>query len=302
VTSGSADDSQTPAAPDARREGPSERTAWTAAGVLFLALFWPILEVRYHTYLETPRYSHCVLLPLVAALWIWDRWDGLSRIPRAASARGFALLMFGVAVFLWGRLVRTNYTVQHLGMLVAAAGLAWTLAGAALLRALAFPLAYVALMIPLPKSWDDRLTQPLQAMATGMSEAFFRALGWIVVREGNVLQLPGLKLLVEEGCSGVHSLYALLALAAAWVFFVERPVWLRALLIVAAFPIAVLANAIRVSATGVLAYKIDPKYAQGVSHQTAGMIVFAIGVVLMLFLDWCLKPDAYEPDADEPVA
>jgi exosortase len=184
-------------------------------------------------------------------------------------------------------------------MLVAVVGLVWGLWGAALLRALAFPLAYLGLMIPI-KPWDEKITEPLQTIATVTAEAFFKALGWIVVRDGNVIQLPRLKLLVEEGCSGAHSLFALVALAAAWAFFVQRPAWLRAVLILSAAPIAVLANAIRVSATGVLAYKVDPSYARGLSHQTAGMIVFGIGLALLLGLDWCLKPDPPETDAAGP--
>jgi exosortase len=299
MTSGSAE--ETPAPADSLDADAAKKRGWfvvIAATAAFLALFWPILAVRFHFYLETPRYSHCVLLPVVSALWIYDGWDKLRAVARAPSGRGLACLVIGVLLYEYGRLQRFNYA-QHFGMLVALAGLAWTLYGGALLRALAFPIGYLALMIPLPKTWDDRITGPLQGLATRVAEAFFQALGWVVVREGNVIQLPRLKLLVEEGCSGVHSLYALLALAVAWVFFVERPAWLRATLIVAAIPIAVLANAIRVSATGVLAYKVNPSYAQGMSHQTAGMVVFAIGVVLLLAVDWCLKPDAAEPETDD---
>ena len=285
------------AAGDASKQQTGARIA-VAASLLFLALFWPILAVRFHFYLEKPRYSHCVLLPVVSALWIFDRWDSLRTVPRSVSWRGLVCLVGGVMLYVYGRLVSVNL-LQHAAMLVALVGLVATLLGGRVLRALTFPIAYLSLMIPLPPAWDDRITVPLQTFATRIAESFFEALGWIVVREGNVLQLPRLKLLVEEGCSGVHSLYALVALAVAWVFFVERPVWLRVVLVVAAVPIAVIANSIRVSATGVLAYKVDPSYAQGVSHQTAGVLVFAIGVLLLLGLDWCLRPDEplTEPDA-----
>jgi len=278
------------------------RPAWGVAilaTAFFVALFWPILQVRFHFYLEKPRYSHCVLLPVVSALWIFDRWDTLARVPRSVAARGLACVAGGVLCYVYGRSIRMNL-MQHVAMLVTLVGVVWTLAGPALLRALTFPIAYLGLMIPLHPTMDDRITVPLQGIATRMAQAFFEAVGWIVVREGNVLQLPRVKLLVEEGCSGIHSLYALIALALAWVFFVERPAWLRATLVVAALPIAVIANAVRVAATGVLAYKVDPSYAQGLSHEAAGMVVFAIGVALLLGLDWCLKPDPPEAAADAP--
>jgi exosortase len=264
---------------------------WLLAAALFLAAFWPILAVRFHFYLETPRYSHCVLLPVVSALWVWDRWDRVCAIPSAPSARGAVALAISVALFVYGRLVHTNL-VQHVAMLAAAASVVWTIGGRPLLRGLAFPLAYVALMVPLPKTWDDAITLPLQGIATSLAQSFFEALGWTVVRDGNVLQLPGTRLLVEEGCSGVHSLYALVALAVAWVAFVERPLWLRVALVAATLPVTVVANAVRVAGTGVLAHKVDPSWAQGASHTTAGLVVFAIGLALLLGLDWLLKPAA----------
>jgi exosortase len=264
---------------------------------LFVALYWPFLVGRAIFYDEQARYSHCMLLPLVSALWIWERWDHLKGLPRVPSMGGMLLLGGSVLLYLYGRLPPPVNFVQHVAMLGTVVGLVWGLLGRRQLAAYAFPVGYLALTMPLPKSWDDRITLPLQDFATNLSEAVFDALGWIVVRQGNVLQLPGLKLLVEDACSGVHSLYALVALSAAWVFFVDRPRWMRVTLILAAIPVAVLANAIRVIGTGVLAYKVDPALARGGSHYAAGLVVFAIGAVILLGLDWCLKPDELEADA-----
>jgi exosortase len=268
---------------------------WLVAAAMFLVCFWPLLAVRYHFYLEQPLYSHCVLLPAVSGLWVWDRWDRIRAVPRAPSAAGAAALAFSATLFVFGRLIH-YYPYQHVAMLGAAASLVWTLGGLGLLRALAFPLAYLALMVPLRKSWDDGITVPLQGVATGLAQAFFEALGWIVVRDGNVLQLPGMRLLVEERCSGIHSLYALFALAVAWVAFVERPAWLKVVIVAATLPVAVVANAVRVAGTGVLAHKVDPSWAQGASHTTAGLLVFAIGLALLLGLDWLLKPAPPAPE------
>lgn len=297
MTSGSADGTH---GPGSGADGSSSRTRLVAGLVAacFVGLFWHILAVRFHYYLEAPRYSHCLLLPVVSALWIHDRADALRQVPRSVSGAGLAALVAGVVLYVYGRLVNMNL-LQHAGMLATLAGVVWTLLGPAMLRALAFPLGYLVMMVPLPKTWDDAITLPLQGVATRIAETFFEALGWIVVREGNVLQLPRIKLLVEEGCSGIHSLYALASLAIAWVFFVERPAWLRVVLVLSSVPIAVAANSIRVSATGVLAYQVDPSYAQGISHQAAGMVVFAIGVALLLGLDWCLKPDAGGTESDD---
>jgi exosortase len=264
--------------------------AIVAAVVFFVWLFWPILGVRWRYYDEQPRYSHCPLLPAVSALWVYDRWDALKALPRTVSRGGLVAVVLCVAAYLYGRVVSMNF-LQHLSMLATVAACVWALCGARMLRACAFPLAYLALTMPLPKAWDEAISQPLQSIATRASEAVFDAFGWVVVRQGNVLQLPGLKLLVEDACSGIHSLYALVCLGIAWVAFVERPPWLRAVLVVATVPVAILANTLRVIVSGILAYEVDPKYAEGTSHAATGMIVFVTGLLLFLFVDWCLKPD-----------
>lgn len=278
----------------------SLRPSWVTGAVvtvLFLAVFFPFLERRAIFYSEQPLYSHCLLIPLVSAVWVYEHWDRLTSLPRAPSRAGLGLLGFSLLLYLVGRLGSINI-VMHAGFLLGVVGLVWGLAGRKVLAAAAFPVGYLALTVPLPKPWDLAIVQPLQRIATILSESFFDALGWVVVRQGNVLQLPGLKLLVEEQCSGIHSLYALVALGVAWGFFMQRPAWLKVTLVVATVPIAILANAVRVSGTGVLAYKVDTAYAEGLSHQTAGMIVFAIGLGLLLVVDWCLKPDPPGP-ADE---
>ncbi len=266
--------------------------------VAYVALFQPIIWLRVTQYADDPRYSHCLLLPVVSVLWIYDRWHVLRRQPATASRVGLAVLVLGVLLFVYSRLLHIN-VAQHVAALIVLTGIVWAAFGRTLLRTLAFPLAYLVLTIPLPTAWDDALTQPLQTVATVIAEGSFDAFGWVVVRQGNVLQLPGLKLLVEEQCSGAHSLYALFSLSVAWVAFVPRPVWLRFALVFVSVPVAMLANAIRVTGTGVLAYKLDPSYATGLSHQAAGVVVFAIGLGLFLLVDWCLRPD--EPmarDAD----
>jgi exosortase len=264
----------------------------------YAALFHPIIWLRVAQYLDDPRYSHCLLLPVVSALWIYDRWHDLARRPIRPSWGGLACLALGVALFLYARFLHMNIG-QHVGALLALAGLIWAPCGGRLLRALTFPLGYMLLTVPLPKTWDDALTQPLQTVATVVAEGSFDAFGWVVVRQGNVLQLPGLKLLVEEQCSGAHSLYALVALSVAWVAFVPRPAWMRVFLVLVSAPVAMMANAIRVTGTGVLAYKVDPSYATGVSHQTAGLVVFAIGLGLFLLVDWCVRPDEVRVRDDE---
>jgi exosortase len=267
-----------------------------AVFVLLLAVSHSILVRLGVLYGEQSRYSHCLLLPLISALAVWDRWDRLRRIPRRASWAGVAAVALATGLLLFG-LAQGGTRIPHFAFLLALPATVWALFGGRMVLALAFPLGYLALTVPLPKTWDDAITLPLQDVATRASAAVFELLGWSVARQGNVLQLPGLRLLVEDACSGIHSLYALVALGVAWVAFTDRPLWVRFALVAATVPVAVLANTLRVIATGILAYKVDPEYARGLSHEATGMVVFGTGVVLFLVCDWCLRPDDGDGDA-----
>ena len=114
-------------------------------------------------------------------------------------------------------------------------------------------------------------------------------LGIPVFRQGNVIEVPGMKLLVEEACSGIHSLYSLAALGTAFVFVFERRWWEKVVLVAATVPIAIFANVFRVSVTGVLATSVSTELAKGFFHEFSGILIFLMGLALFLLLAWLLR-------------
>jgi hypothetical protein len=102
-------------------------------------------------------------------------------------------------------------------------------------------------MVPLPEIIFNRIAFPLQMLASRVGEGVIAASGVPVLREGNVLMLPGRTLEVAEACSGIRSLITLLMLAIVVGYFTERRTSVRVLIVLAAVPIAVFANAARVA-------------------------------------------------------
>src|SRR5690606_36362125 len=104
-------------------------------------------------------------------------------------------------------------------------GLVWTLGGSNVAKRLAFPVAFLTLMVPLP--FIDRYTLPL-AMFTGVcSGGLARFLGLDVEIIGNAVKLPNADLVIGAQCSGVNSLIALSALMALTAYLVDGPSWGR---------------------------------------------------------------------------
>ena len=114
-------------------------------------------------------------------------------------------------------------------------------------------------------------------------------LGVPVLREGNVIQLARTVLEVAEACSGIRSLLTLVTLAIIYGYFLETRLSRRIIFAVAAIPIAVVANGLRVFGTGLLAHYVSPEVAQGFFHTFSGWLVFVIAMLLLFSVDNLLK-------------
>jgi len=144
-------------------------------------------------------------------------------------------------------------------------------------------------MIPIPTVIYNQITFPLQLFASWVAEVLLSVIGIPVLREGNVLVLASQTLSVAEACSGIRSLMSLTFLALIYAYFFDSKVWMRWALFIAVVPIAIVANAGRVTITGILS-EHNTELAQGVFHELEGFIIFAIAFamifVLHLLINW----------------
>jgi exosortase len=136
-------------------------------------------------------------------------------------------------------------------------------------------------MFPLPAIIYARITLPLQLFASRVAEGILGLIGIPVLRDGNVLELASQKLSVVEACSGIRSLLSLSFLSLTYAYFFDRKVWMRWVLLAATIPIAITANAIRVTLTGVLS-EVRTDLAQGFFHTLEGWVLFLVALVLLV--------------------
>jgi exosortase len=108
-------------------------------------------------------------------------------------------------------------------------------------------------------------------------------LGIPVLREGNVLELASQKLNVVEACSGIRSLLSLTFLSLVYGYFFESKNWIRVILFLATIPIAIFANGLRVTITGILS-EVNKEYAEGVFHMMEGWVIFMVALLSLLAL------------------
>jgi exosortase len=173
-------------------------------------------------------------------------------------------------------------------------GLVWTLGGTNAARRLMFPIAYLALMVPLP--FVDRYTLPL-AMFTGIcSGGLVRFLGLDVEIIGNAVKLPNADLVIGAQCSGVNSLIALTALMLLVAYLVDGPLWARITLVLLAAPLAILGNILRVSSLLFVAREWGAQTAFVFYHDYSGLGFFVIVLALLLPLTRLLHCNHLRPE------
>jgi exosortase len=129
----------------------------------------------------------------------------------------------------------------------------------------------------------NQITFPLQIKASEAAELALTVIGIPVLREGNILNLPSQQLNVVEACSGIRSLLTLTFLSLVYGYFFEKRTWVRVVLFFSTIPIAISANAGRVTLTGILS-EIKPEYAEGFLHEFSGWVIFMVALAIMIAL------------------
>jgi exosortase len=228
-------------------------------------------------------FSHGFFVIPLALYFLWERRAALRAAPIKPSLVGLALVAASLAVFVAGRFGAELF-LTRVSLIGVLAGTLLFLFGWRHFRIALFPVAFLLLMIPLPAIIFNQITFPLQGVAAAAGEAVIATAGVPVLREGNILHVPGRSLEVAEACSGIRSLMSLIMLAIVLGYFTERRTGARVLIALAAVPIAIIANAARVAGTGLAAYWVSPAAAEGFFHTFSGWMVFVVALAGLLLV------------------
>jgi len=247
------------------------------------ALYGPVLVKLARDWSGDPAYSHGFVVIPIAAWLLWqqrERWRSTADTPQGA---GLAIVIASLGVFALG-ILGAELFLTRVSLIGVLAGTIVYARGWRHLRIAAFALAFLIFMIPIPSIVMERLAVWLQLVASQLSEHLIQAAGVPVLRDGNVLTLANGRLDVNEACSGIHSVVALLMTATLLGRMMEAPAWRRVLLVVAAIPVAIALNGARVAATAIAVSHVGITAAQGLTHDAFGWVAFvgALGTLALI--------------------
>ena len=279
----------------------STRLSWApyaAIAVLLAVIYHKVLFKLVYDWYTIPDYSHGFLVPFFALFLLWDKRKKLRQIPIRQTWQGIPLVVVAIAILVLG-VYGVDLFTARISFVFLMAGLIWTLFGWEMLRELRFPLLVLVLAIPFPTILFNKITFPLQLFASRIASSILPLLGVPVLLEGNVIQLPVMKLEVAEACSGIRSLMSLFTLAVFYGYFLERTTRRRVLLAIASIPIAVAANVLRIVGTGLCVQYWDPAKALGFFHEFSGWVMFVISLVCLYLVHRLMR--LFSPAKVSPV-
>ncbi len=248
-----------------------------------------------------------LILYAPTAAWLWDRWTlsvwqhahGLLILPvvgyliwteledhrggsESSSAWGFILLVPALVLLVLDTGMHTQL-LSAVSLYVALPGLSLLLLGVKRTGAILFPLVFLFFTLPIPLVMTEPIHLALREVATMVSAIIIPRLGIPLYVEGFTLHIPNGLLLVADACSGFSTLYASLAIACLTAYMC--PHWpRRALVLLAATPVAIAANIIRVVLLVVLVHWYGVDVLGTHWHTTSGLLTFAIALPVIFWL------------------
>jgi exosortase len=246
--------------------------------------FAPLLATFFFNLWKQPEYQFFPQALAAAGFLAWDRLRDIPRrMPRGRPAPAALLLLVSLGLLALAVLVWSPW-LAIIASLPAGMAVLWLIGGDQLLRKMAPSLVMVLTIIPPPLGLDLRLGLFLRELATTLSSRALDLLGVVHCVGGNVIELPGQKLLVEEACSGINSVLFVTAFCLFYLFWRRRPFWSFLICLPASLAFVVMGNVVRISLGASLRYYYGVDILTGWKHeaQSIGLVVLYVLLVVSL--------------------
>jgi exosortase len=257
--------------------------SWATIGwvsILLGVCYAPIIAGLVGQWNDNADMGHGFFVPVIAGFIAWQKRDQIAGELPAPNWWGLAV-MFWAGFQLYIATLGAELFLARTSLVISIIGAVLLLGGMKYLRVFGFPLFLLFFMVPIPAVIYNQITFPLQLFASRVAENAIDFLQIPVIREGNVLTLPQQTLNVVEACSGIRSLLTLTFLSLVYGYFFEKRTWVRVVLFLSTIPIAIAANAGRVTFTGVIS-QFKPELAEGWFHEAQGWVIFMIGLTILV--------------------
>ena len=259
---------------------PKRKKLAFAASAVILAAHVPLLFKQASRLWTLEHYQ---FFPLVIAASCYLAYQtGAHRQSLDGGPRFFtALLMGATCVLLAVAILLGSPWLATISAMCAMPSIAWLLGGRKLWIRIWPAWVLLWLAVPLPLGLDRALIIGMQRLATQWSSGVLDLLGYRHLVSGVVIELPGKSFLVEEACSGIHSLFAALTCTLFYGLILKRGLIRIGVLLIATTFWVVIVNTARVTIVTVLCSTHDLPIQDGLGHDLVGALTFTVALLLI---------------------
>ena len=287
------------AAPVELAPTPAVRPAHWQGAALAALLIWaylPMLRVFFDKWVNDPQYSHGFLVPLFSAYLLRQAWRSgpvaAAPLPWVGGALLVVILAMRAAA---GSLL--FHQLDAASFLLALVALSLAGGGIPLLKRTGPAILFLAFMVPLPYELERNVGQPLKTAATVSSTFLLQTLGQPAIRDGNLILIDEVRLGVIDACSGLKMMVTFAAFSVGAALLMRRSRFEKLMVLLGIVPVAIVANVLRITATGLCYVGLSDKGTLEFLHDLFGWLMMPVGLALLGLEVWALKRLVVEPES-----
>lgn len=259
--------------------------------LLILLAHLPLLLQNCGVLWSRPHYQYFPVIFLCVGWLIWTRREAY---PHDVSGpicrfRSNALLGLSLLLLFAAAVVLQSPWLGTVSFVLAVGGLLLLLGERYFIRNVFGIWMLLWLIVRLPFNYDVRLGQWLQRWSTVASSHVLDYLGIVNLVEGVAISTPTQRLFVDDACSGIASVLAVISCSLIIAVWSDRPLLHTAVLALSGIAWAGIMNTVRIVTIAVAGERWDTDLSSGREHEILGLLTFAMTLAMTLSTDGLLR-------------
>jgi exosortase len=257
-----------------------------------LVVGWHSLFSTFALALRVEEYTHLLLIVPISVSLIFSERDLLKLRPEPAVGLGLFLLIAAILIGAFSRTsshIDLDLSFNMLAIVIWWIGSFVLCFGSHVARLFLFPLCFLFWLVPIPAPLLEKIVAMWQHGSAISASLLFSALGIPNTQDGVMLSIPGLNLEVAQECSSLRSSLMLIVTSMVLAQLFLQSFWRKAVVVLAAIPLSIAKNGVRIFTISMLGTRVDPGFLHGNLHRHGGIVFFLLALGAMVLLLWLLN-------------
>jgi exosortase len=260
--------------------------------VISLVVGWHSLFSTLVLALRVDEYTHLLLILPISVSLIFSERDLLKLAPEPAVGLGSFLLIAAILIGAFSRTISqidVQLSIEMLSIVIWWIGSFVLCFGSHVARLFLFPLCFLFWLVPIPAPLLEKIVAIWQHGSAISASLLFSALGIPNTQNGIMLSIPGLNLEVAQECSSLRSSLMLIVTSMVLAQLFLRSFWRKTVVVLAAIPLSIAKNGVRIFTISMLGTRVDPGFLHGNLHRHGGIVFFLLALGAVVLLLWLLN-------------